>query len=115
MQFIDLSAGDLVTHGTVLWEETPEYRVWLTRDGDKLIITTEYNDDIVNALLEQNKREANAFNSTGSHGSIVKVASIPTGLYHDWKRQGITSDPVAMKRRLNDSDFSKFRTNDWKL
>lgn len=115
MSDFNFTAGDLVTHGTILWEETPEYRVWLTRDGDKLIITTEYNDDLVKALLDQNQREANAFNSSGSHGPIVKVASIPTGLYQEWKRQGITDDPEAMRRRLNDADYRKFRTNDWSL
>lgn len=116
MDNLNFSAGDLVTHGTVLWEETPEYKVWLTRDGDKLIITTEYNDDVVKALMDQNQREANAFNATGSHGNIVKVASIPSGLYYDWQRQGITQDPEAMRRRLNDSDYSKFRTTSgWSL
>ncbi|AYD00919.1 hypothetical protein [Neorhizobium sp. NCHU2750] len=111
----NLTAGDLVTHGTILWEETPEYKVWMTRDGDKLIITTEYKDDVIKALMDQNQREANAFNATGSHGNLVKVASIPTGLYYDWKRQGIVDDPEAMRRRLNDSDYAKFRTNSWSL
>lgn len=116
MESLNLTAGDLVADGArILWEETPEYRVWLTRSGDQLYITTEYNSDIIQALLDQNKREANAFNKSGSHGSIVKVASIPTGLYFDWQRQGITDDPEAMRRRLNDADYSKFRTNDWRL
>lgn len=115
MSDLNLFAGDLVTSGTILWEETPEYKVWMTRDGDKLIITTEYKPDVIKALLDQNQREANAFNASGSHGDLVKVASVPTGLYYDWQRQGITQDPEAMRRRLNDADYSKFRTNSWSL
>jgi len=116
MSDLNLFAGDLITHGTFLFEETPEYKVWITRDGDKLIITTEYNDDVIKALMDQNQREANAFSATGSHGDIVKVASIPTGLYYEWQRQGITQDKEAMRRRLNDSDYAKFRTTSgWSL
>lgn len=115
MSNLNLTAGDLVTHGTILWEETPEYRVWITRDGDKMYFTTEYNSDILQALFDQNQRESNAFNKSGSHGELVKVASVPVGLYHEWQRQGITDDEEAMRRRLNDADYSKFRTNDWRL
>lgn len=109
----DLSVADLVEHGTICWEDTPDYTVWLTRDGDKMVVTTEYKN--VAALLDANQAEANDFNQTGKHGDVVKVAGIPIGLYFDWKRQGITDDPEALRRRLNNGDFSKFRTNDWKL
>lgn len=112
----ELLVGDLVADGQrILWEETPEYKVWMTREGDKLYITTEYNSDLIAALLDKNRQEKNDFNKTGSHGSIVKVASVPVGLYYEWQRQGITDDEEAMRRRLNDADYSKFRTNDWRL
>jgi hypothetical protein len=81
--------------------------------GDKMIVTTEWKS--VQALLDSNANESADFNQTGKHGDIVKVAGIPIGLYFDWKRQGITDDPEALRRRLNDRDFSKFRTNDWSL
>ncbi|WP_246691002.1 hypothetical protein [Neorhizobium alkalisoli] len=78
-----------------------------------MIVTTEWKS--VQALLDSNSNESAEFNQTGKHGDIVKVAGIPIGLYFDWKRQGITDDPEALRRRLNDRDFSKFRTNDWSL
>ena len=109
----NLSVGDLVKQGTVVWEDTPEYTVFLTRDGDQIKITTQWKT--VQALLDANAAEASEFSATGKHNDVVKVAGIPIGLYFDWQRQGITDDPEAMRRRLNDSDFRKFRTNDWSL
>lgn len=104
--------GDLVPSGTIIWEDTPTHTVYLTRDGDKLKITTVQK---VEAILEQNAREAADFNQSGSHGDLVKVASVPNSLYWDWQRQGITDDAEAMRRRLNDSDHAKFRVNNWRL
>ncbi|MFD1326753.1 hypothetical protein [Mycoplana ramosa] len=104
--------GDLVPSGSLLWEDTPTHTVWLTRDGDKLHITTVQK---VQAIIDANAQEAAEFNQTGSHGNLVKVASIPTSLYFAWQREGITEDPNAMKKRLNNGDLAKFRTNNWRL
>lgn len=109
----ELKVGDLVTSGTICWEDTPEYTVWITRDGDQMRVTTEWKS--VQSMLDGNAAEAAEFSATGKHGDIQKVAGIPIGLYFDWQRQGITDDPEAMRRRLNDGDFAKFRTNTWKL
>ena len=103
--------GDLVPSGTIIWEDTPTHTVYLTRDGDKLKITTVQK---VEAIIEANSRESAEFNRTGSHGDFVKVASIPNSLYWDWQRQ-YEGDQDAIKRKLNDADFAKFRTNDWRL
>ncbi|MEB2843805.1 hypothetical protein [Endobacterium cereale] len=109
----DFKVGDLVRHGSLMWEDTPEYTVWLTRDGDNIKITTEWKT--VQALLDANVAEANDFSNTGKHSDIVKVAGVPIGLYFEWQQEGITDDPEAMRRRLNDGDYSKFRTNGWRL
>lgn len=109
----NFTAGDILSDGTLLLEDTHDYTVWLIRDDDKIIIQTDWKN--VQALLDANAAEAAEFNRTGNHGNMVKVAGIPIGLYFDWLRQGITDDPEAMRRRLNDSDFSKFRTNNWRL
>lgn len=111
--FDQLVAGDLVSHGTVVFEDTPDYTIYMTRDGDKIIITTEWKN--IAAVLDHNRAEANDWSSSGSHGDLVKVASIPQGLYYDWQKQGITEDPEAMRRRLNDSNYAYLRTNNWRI
>lgn len=104
------TAGDLVTSGTIVWEDTPTHTVYLTRDGDKLRITTHQK---VDAIIAANARDEADFNYTGRHGDLVRVASLPTSMYFALQRQGITEDPEAMRRILNDGDNAKFRTNTW--
>ncbi|MDX0947217.1 hypothetical protein GOD93_16320 [Sinorhizobium medicae] len=115
MDNLNLTIGDLITHGTFLLRETPFYRTWIIRDGEQMFLHTEANEEALIALIDQNQREANDFNYTGSHGSMVKVASIPELLYYDLQRQGITDDPAAYRRFLNDPNNAKFRTNTWRL
>ncbi len=96
----------------LLWEETPDKRVWLIRQGENLIIETEWK---VDAVLDANKSAQADFSSTGALGDLVKVASIPTGMYWDWQAQGILDDDAALKRRLNDSDYQHIRTNNLRV
>lgn len=106
----NLTLGDyLPTQGCVLWSNDEDKIIWLVRDGDKMEIITEWKN--LNALFEANAAEAAEFSRSGGLGNMQKVASIPKGLYADWKAQGITEDTTAMRRRLNDADYSKFRTN----
>lgn len=92
----------------VLWEDTGDKRVWFIRDGDNMIIETEWN---VDAVLDANKSAQADFSKTTKQSELVQVATIPTGMYWDWYRQGIVNDDEAFKRRLNDSDFRHVRTN----
>lgn len=96
----------------ILWEDTPDKRVWFIREGDNLIIETEWK---VDAVLDANKGKQADFSNTGALGDFVQVASIPTGMYWDWHKQGILDDDAALKRRLNDSDFQHLRTNNLKV
>lgn len=106
----NLTLGDyLPTQGIVLWSNDDEKTVWLRRDGDKMEFITEWKN--LSALFDANAAEASEFSRSGKLGNVQKVASIPKGLYADWKAQGITDDPEALRRRLNDADYSKFRTN----
>ncbi|CVI61023.1 hypothetical protein CFBP4996_15340 [Agrobacterium leguminum] len=92
-------------------------------DDDELIVMTKIGDQIkidhyaknLQAIFDQNAEEAAAFSRTGKLGSQVKVASIPTTLYNHWKKLGIMDDNRLLKRKLNDSDYSKFRTNTLKV
>lgn len=111
MNDLNLTGGDLLpTEGTFLWEDSPTRRVWITRQGDNLIITTEAK---VDAIIAQNAAIEAEFNYSGRHGDLVQIASVPDSLYFEWMRQGITDDDAKMKRILNDPDFAKFRTNRW--
>jgi hypothetical protein len=112
---LNLTVGDLITHGTFLLNETPEYWQWITREGELMFVWEEMKPHVLQALVDQNKREANAFSRTSSHGPSVKVASIPIILFFELQRKGIANDPVAIRRFLNDPDNAHFRTNDWRL
>ncbi len=93
----------------VLWEETSDKRVWFIKDGDKLIIETEWLN--VDLVLDANKAAQADFSRTSGLGDLVKVATIPTGIYWDWQAKGILDDDAAFKRRINDSDYRHLRTN----
>jgi hypothetical protein len=112
LDYNEFTAGDLITHGTFLYYTGPDKTVWITREGDRMYTTTEWH---VDALIEANKAAANSFSRSGGLGDMVRVASIPVGLLNKWSDEGIVDDPTAFARRLNDSDFSKFRTNNLKV
>jgi len=113
MDLNQLQLGDLVTHGRLVWEDTPDYTIFLDREGDYIRITREFKN--VRAVLETNAREAAEFNQTGQLGEFVKVASVPIGMHYAWDAEGILDDPTVLARRLNDADFSKFRTNNLRV
>jgi hypothetical protein len=61
-------------------------------------------------LLEDNKAEFNSA-ATGWRGDWHKVASVPQNILHDGLDQAILQqDRDYVKRWLNNSDHSKFRT-----
>jgi hypothetical protein len=96
----------------ILWEDAPDKRVWFIRDGEHMIIETEWKID---ALLDANKAKQVDFSRTSKLGEMVQVASIPTGMYWDWQKQGILDDDAAFRRRINSSDFQHLRTNNLKV
>lgn len=61
-------------------------------------------------IVEANKAEFNAAPAKFGKEDFAKVASIPLSVYFDLKKRGITKDPIAMKRWLNDPDNRAFRT-----
>lgn len=110
---INYTIGDLVTHGTVVWDDNEDRTIFITRDGDQMIIRTMWKN--VRAVLERNMREAADFNATGRHGEMVHIGRVPLGIHEQWEREGILQDDKALSRRLNDSDFAKLRTNSWRV
>jgi hypothetical protein len=75
-------------------------------DEKNFLIETKQN---VDGIIEQNRREFNGADR-GFKGDMKKVASIPLTVFMDLQKRGITRDPVAMKRWLNDPDNAAFRT-----
>jgi hypothetical protein len=66
------------------------------------------------SIVEANQAELLNSRALGRSGkeAMVKVASIPLTIYFELKKKGLTSDPVAMKRWLNDPDNHFFRTRE---
>jgi UPF0288 family protein (methanogenesis marker protein 3) len=112
----NITAGDVVAEGeTIIVEDNPHYTVIMTREGPNIRTTTITKHDTLQAVLDENAAEASEFNATGKHSDIVKVAGIPVHLYYEWLKEGIIDDPKALAKRLNSSDYAKFRTNSWSL
>lgn len=91
-------------------------REWFIPDesAGTFTIQTEQN---VDALVEANKAQANAFNGVHSPygeniGADTKVASIPLNIYYDLLRKygHMRQNPGPWKRWLNDPDNAAFRT-----
>jgi hypothetical protein len=110
----EFNAGSLVPDGqTVSWTEESGITFYMHREGDKLHM--KWSSPDLQTLFDANAAEAADFNASGSHGNLVKQASIPSQLYWQWQREGIIDDKVALKRRLNDGDYSKLRTSTWRV
>ena len=62
-------------------------------------------------ILEANLDARNQPHFRKNGEEFRRVASIPMVVYNELVRQGITKDPAAIKRWLNDSANMAFRTN----
>lgn len=77
-------------------------------DAKNFVIETEQE---TTPIVEANKLAFNdAPTRIGQKEELVKVASIPLAIFFDLQRKGITRDPVAFKKWLNDPDNRAFRT-----
>ena len=107
---LGLTRADIIPDGTTIpvYEDENKTVFW-TKQGENCIETEVWKD--FGSLLDANVSEAKEFSKTGKLGEMVRVASIPLGIYQDWKAKGYLDDPAKMARLLNDGDHSKFRTN----
>jgi len=96
-----------------LFHSEPGYRVYLTllTNGEGLV---EEEYDGLEELFDLNAAEAAAFSKTGSHGDIVHHGRVPRWVYAMWEEQ-CKGDMECIKRKLNDPDNAKFRTNSWRV
>jgi hypothetical protein len=85
-------------------------------DTDEMTgISTIRTEQDVTSIIELNKVHQRQFSNGkdrwgDGYDHKTKVASIPLNIWMDLKKRGITDDPVAMKRWLNDSENFAFRT-----
>jgi hypothetical protein len=70
--------------------------------------------DVTN-VVEAAKAKFNDTDERAKWGEWQRVASIPLVTFYDLKRKGITEDPAAMKKWLNDPDNRFFRTRPGRL
>lgn len=87
---------------------------WFEYDDSNDTFTIQTEQDCTD-LIELNKAHMREFSSGkdkwgDGYDHRTKVASIPLNLYMDLVKKGITRDPVAFKRWLNDPDNFAFRT-----
>ena len=83
-------------------------RYWHVKDNGEFVIETEQKINVD----EANTRARNATDKRAKWGDMSRVASIPLSVFYELKRKGITDDPQAMKRWLNDPDNRAFRTRE---
>lgn len=85
-------------------------------DTDEMTgISTIRTEQDATDIVELNKIHQRQFSSGkdrwgDGYDHRTKVASIPLNVWMDLRKRGIASDPVAMKRWLNDPDNFAFRT-----
>lgn len=87
--------------------------VWVRRnpDGSQTFRTDYAVDDVLEANAEMRSNATNNWN-----GDWHKVASVPIGLYHDKLAEASRqSDDAFIRKFLNDSDVSKFRTKEGRV
>jgi len=82
----------------------------IEEDG-KLVVDRRQDID---ALIDQNKAEADAAPSMFGHAAVRKVGSIPLVVAEQWSREcgeaiGTKAFAEYCKRKLMDGDFAKFR------
>jgi len=109
METHKFTLDDLVGRDRIIWEWTPDYRIDLVRRIDGIHIETYYLS--LDAVFAENAEAAADFSETSKLSDLQRVANIPIGLHHQWKKEGIIDDPDRLKRRLNDGDYAKVRTN----
>lgn len=93
----------------VVLEEDPLTRYVQTYhfDAETERIILEGKQDVT-AIIERNKR----LRAEGAKGKEWRLeASIPDSVYYELRKKGITRDPKAFAKWLNDPDNALFRTS----
>jgi hypothetical protein len=89
------------------WDPQSGIGHWVDTDESTGLTTYGFDQDATQ-ILEQNKTEYVA--DHGRYEDFTHVASNPMAKIYEWALDGSLFDVKVMKRRLNDSDYRKFRT-----
>ena len=90
-------------------------RKWFHWDDstDEFLIETETPQEVMDEIIDENKRRLNGHHGKWDDGKLV--ARLPIALWADLKKKGIVDDKQAFKRWLNDPDNRFFRTRPGKV
>jgi hypothetical protein len=74
----------------------------------------------VEPILDSNQALANANDGWSAAKDMRRIASIPYVVLEDFRKRGVNllrpeSDLETFKRIMNDSDYRKLRTADWRV
>jgi hypothetical protein len=74
----------------------------------------------VEPILENNQALANSGNGWSAAKDMRRIASVPSVVIEEFRKRGVNllrpeSDLKAFKRIMNDSDYRKLRTADWRV
>jgi len=86
-------------------------------EEDSVLVRTEFDPRVTQAILDQNKASAN--HATGTMGEFVKVAQIPPQVQYDWwHKYRINSwspneeDQKRITKLLNSNDYRYLKCRD---
>ncbi|MBH9718902.1 hypothetical protein JAO10_01045 [Burkholderia contaminans] len=100
-----------------LWDVAPEIgitRIWHYDESNDTATIESVQDH--GLIIESNKDNFNAVDERAKWGDgMTKVASIPLVILEDLQRKGITKDPIAFRKWLNDPENRFFRTRPGKV
>jgi hypothetical protein len=95
-------------------EKYHEWDQYYRIEDDGTVVAASYMDAA--PVLEQAKAEHNAGFGSTKDGTFKKVASIPLGVWLEWKRQGVdilqNGKEGWLRRKLDDPEYQHLRV--WK-
>ena len=94
------------------WDEPSQRSTTITLDSETGLPLIELSQN-VRPILEANKRQAASFDRNNrNRDGFTHIARIPRVIYQQLQKLGITRDPKAMNRWLQDADNAVFRVDD---
>ena len=103
----------------ILFDETPNRRVWVTPDETGVTLRTQYKH--TQDVLDANARARADTSKTFGNGSLHHIGRVPMELYEQWVlefRQAHPGEPLGqafnqfLVAKLRDRDYSQLKTRE---
>ena len=103
----------------ILFDETPNRRVWATPDETGVTLRTQYKN--TSAVLDANQRARADTPKTFGKGALHHIGRIPMELYEQWVlefRKAYPGQPLDQEfnqflvAKLRDRDYSQLKTRE---